>query len=542
MPYIGKIDDSLMSNAINIVPRPSKVVVSSEKFVLSNRTIIQTDLTSKEFGNYLCKVLQSDTRLSLQTTEKNTVEGDFSVIILNLNENLKDLGSEGYQLRISSNKATVSAPTLRGIFYGIQSIRQLIFQEIHSQTSKDNNAVSIQCLDIEDVPRFSWRGFMLDVGRHFFDKEVVKKLIDVMALLKMNIFHLHLTEDQGWRIEIKKYPLLTEIGSKRKESQIGGFLSKERDGIPHAGFFTQENIREIVAYAKERFIEVIPEIEMPGHCMAALASYPELSCSGGPFEVPIAFGIKSEVYCTGKERVFVFLEDVLKEVMDLFPSKIVHIGGDEVRKLRWKECPDCQARIKNENLESENDLQTYFVNRIEAFLASHNRIMLGWNDIFDDTLAKNAIVQYWRKAKKTVIKHLRSGRNIVISWNKYVYFDYNYNYTPLSKCYLYEPIPKELENKYHKFVLGIESPLWTEWVPNTKRLYYQAFPRLIAVAEIGWTSKENKDFASFKVRLEKFLKILDSFNVNYAPNDQTETTPIKRLIAIPKRFKGPEFL
>ncbi len=542
MMHIGKKCNFMVSNALNIIPQPLKAVIFPEKFVLSDNTKIQTDSNSKELGNYLHKVLQSDISLSLQIVEKNAVEWDFSVIILYLNEDLKNLGSEGYQLRISTNKTTISAPTLRGIFYGIQSLRQLIFQEITTQASKTNNNVSIQCLDIEDVPRFRWRGFMLDVGRHFFDKEVIKKLLDVMTLLKMNVFHLHLTEDQGWRIEIKKYPFLTEIGSKRKESQIGGFLSKERDGIPHAGFFAQDDIREIVAYAKERYIEVIPEIEMPGHCMAALASYPELSCSGGPFQVPAAFGIKSEVYCAGKERVFEFLEHVLKEVMDLFPSKIIHIGGDEVRKLRWKDCPDCQVRIKENNLETENDLQTYFVNRIETFLASHNRIMFGWNDILDDTLAKNAIVQYWRKAEKAVLKHLRSGRNIVMSWNKYVYLDYNYNYTPLSKCYRYEPIPKELESKYHKFVLGIESPLWTEWVPNAKRLYYQAFPRLIAVAETGWTSKENKDFVSFKMRLEKFLKILDTFKINYARNDQTESTLIKRVVSIAKRFKGPEFL
>jgi len=364
---------------------------------------------------------------------------------------------------------------------------------------------------------------MLDESRHFFGKETVKKILDLMGLFKLNVFHWHLTDDQGWRVESKKYHLLTKIGSKRKKAKISSHRSKSKprkpDKFPYSGYYSQEDLKEIINYANERYINTVPEIDLPGHTSAVLASYPELSCTGGPFEVSTHFGIHKDVLCVGKEEVFEFAQNVINEVVELFPSKILHIGGDEVPRDRWKKCSDCQARMKDLNLKSEEDLQVYFTNRISNFISSLNRIPMGWNEILDENLVNIAICQFWLGNINKTINHIKNGRSVVMSDMRYVYFNYGYKPISLRKCYEYEPIPNELEQQFHKNILGIEACLWSEFILSPIEVEWHTFPRLIAIAETGWSQKENKDFKSFENRLKEILKILNSQNVNYADLD-----------------------
>ncbi|MFX0141087.1 MAG: beta-N-acetylhexosaminidase [Candidatus Hodarchaeota archaeon] len=499
-----------------IIPKPVKMSILSEKFTLNNETKILADEKCKLIGEYLKEILAPSTGFNIPIEDSTKVRSEDNIIFLKLDSKQKTITQEGYILEITQKGIKISANTSSGIFYGIQSLRQLLSEKIEDSKFVKNIDWTIPCVEIRDYPRFKWRGFMLDVGRHFWGKEIVRQILEVMALLKMNVFHWHLTEDQGWRIEIRKYPKLISVGSKRKETQIGGFSSLETDGIPHEGYYTQEDIREIISYATKRFINIIPEIEMPGHTKAALASYPELSCSGGPFEVPTLFGIHKDVYCAGKESVFNFLQDVLDEIMELFPSEIIHIGGDEVPKNRWKKCTDCQDRIKNKGLKDEDDLQVYFINRIADYISSHGRRVIGWNEILHEGLEENVIGQYWSGLKSIVRKHLQRGRNFVMSNVSHLYLDYSYEAISLSKCYGYDPILRKLEEQFHQNILGIEAPMWTEWPQNTQQLYEFIYPRLIAVAETCWTPKENKDFESFKNRLISFLKRLDIRGINYA--------------------------
>jgi hexosaminidase len=373
---------------------------------------------------------------------------------------------------------------------------------------------------------------MLDDGRYFHGTVVVKKILDLLALHKMNRFHWHLTEDQGWRIEIKKYPKLTELGSKRKQTQIGGFLSKKRDGQPHGGFYTQLEIKEIVEYAADRFITIIPEIEMPGHAQAAIAAYPEFSCTGGPFEVSDHFGIHKDVFCPGKEGTFQFYQDVIDEVVALFPSEVFHIGGDETPKARWKTCPDCQRRIQQEKLTDEAQLQVYFTNRMEKYLASKGKRLMGWNEILGKGLSPKAIAQYWTGPPSRILPDLQQGREMVMSAFRYVYIDHWYEFTSLEKAYSYEPIPAELQSQYYKNVLGLETTMWSEWVPTLKRLEYQSFPRTCAYAEIGWSAKDGRDYKGFMNRLEKLLPRLDKLGVQYAPKKDWNPSKLRQLLGL----------
>ncbi len=527
------------SEIIPIIPQPVKITQKSGKFFLTEEIEIAADTELIKINEYLKKLLISSTGFDVKIVNSDQKENSKNTITLKIDKTRKRIVTGGYLLQISEKQALISAPTTAGIFYGVQSLRQLLPVEIESVKKISNVEWTIPCVEIEDYPRFSWRGYMLDEGRHFLGKNIVKKMLDLMALLKMNVFHWHLTDDQGWRIEIKKHPRLTEIGSKRKETQIGGFLSKKTDGIPHGGYYTQDDIKEIITHAKERFIKVVPEIDAPGHSKAALVAYPELSCTGGPFEVPTRFGIKKDVYCIGKEKVFEFLQDVFNEIITLFPSDIIHIGGDEVPKARWKECLDCQARIKEEKLKNEKDLQVYFTNRIASYLSSHGRRTMGWNQILNDGLPKDVIGQYWMLGKKQVLKHLRQGRNMVMSKFGGVYLDYDYPRTPLKKVYKYDPVPKKLEKKYHVNILGIEAPLWTEWVRNIGELEWQTFPRLVAVAENGWTLKNEKNYRAFKNRLEILLKRLDLLEVNYADKEIIDPGFFKRLFGFYTMFKEP---
>ena len=507
---------SSKDSTISIIPKPIKVNIKQLNFTLNKNTVILTNPDLIKHAEFLKNLIAPATGFELNIKDLIKKDGENNTIILNIEENDNILNPEGYQLNVSQEKIEILGRIPQGVFYGIQSLRQLFPVEIES-SSKISIEWSVPCVSIEDSPRFSWRGFMLDESRHFFGKETVEKMLDIMASLKFNVFHWHLTDDQGWRIEIKKYPLLTEIGSKRK----GTINSRKNiDEIPISGYYTREEISEVIDYATERFITIIPEIDVPGHVTAALTAYPELSCTGGPFEVCTRFGILEDVLCIGKEKVFDFVQDVINEVMEIFPSKIIHIGGDEVPRTRWKECSDCQTRINKECLESEEDLQIYFTNRIAEYLASNGYRLMGWNEILNHKLVNDAICHYWNENFDKVLENARNGRDIVMSEMDAVYLNFLYSATPLNKTYEYDPIPDELESNYHENVLGLEACLWTEYVKNSKRLEFQAFPRLIAVAETGWTLKENKDYLSFLTRLNDFIQRLRLHDVNYAPKEE----------------------
>ncbi|MBD3288798.1 family 20 glycosylhydrolase, partial [candidate division KSB1 bacterium] len=386
----------------------------------------------------------------------------------------------------------------------------------------------IPCVEIRDEPRFSWRGMHLDVCRHFMPVEFVKKYIDLLAMFKFNRFHWHLTEDQGWRIEIKKFPKLSKISAWRSETLVGHARNKpeEYDGTPHGGFYTQEQIRDVVAYAKSRYIEVVPEIEMPGHSVAALAAYPEISCTGGPFEVAKKWGIFEDVYCAGKERTFQFLQGVLLEVIELFPYKYIHIGGDECPKARWKKCSDCQQRIKEEDLEDEAELQSYFIKRIEKFLQQKNRQIIGWDEILEGGLAPEATVMSWRGMKGGV-EAARHGHDVIMTPTSHCYFDYYQadpdseplaigGYLPLDTVYSFEPVPEELTEKEAQHVLGAQGNVWTEYMKTPDHVEYMIMPRMLALSEVVWSPEKLRNFEYFLSRVKLHLKRFDYADINYS--------------------------
>ncbi|MFX1304238.1 MAG: beta-N-acetylhexosaminidase [Promethearchaeota archaeon] len=517
---------------IAIIPEPVSVTITSGKFRLTENTIIFTNQKLFKLGEYLKNLLLLPTGYDLTIKEvKETIDND-NFINLKLIDNKNRLGSEGYILEVSSQEIIISASNPEGIFYGIQTIRQLLPTELECNSIVENIDWEIPCLKIEDYPRFSWRGYMLDEARHFHGKEVVKRILDFMPLLKLNKFHWHLTDDQGWRIEIKKYPRLTEIGSKREETQVGGRFSKKRDGVPHSGYYSQKDIQEITEYAIDRFITIIPEIDMPGHTRAALASYPNLSCRGYPFRVSTHWGLHRDVMCVGKDEIFEFIQETLKEIRDLFPSNIIHIGGDEVLLKRWKECPNCQLRLEKEGLKNEKDLQGYFTNRVTTFLNSIRQKVICWNVKLNKNLDGEIILQYWLRGKKNIREHIKKGGDVIMSNFKYTYLDHTYSFTPLKLAYKFEPVLRKLEKKYHKQILGLEALMWGEYIPNIKRLEWQTFPRLIAFAEIGWTPKHKKNYHSFQERLNKFLKRLDIIGINYANSKEVNPNVLKRLFKI----------
>ena len=505
---------------MNIIPLPSQIEARSGEFRLTAETGILTDLPNHWNADFLQALLSTPTGFPLRVHTAD--QAGQNSIRLHLDPGLESLGPEGYRLSVSPTSVTVAASQTAGVYYGLQSLRQLLPVEIEERRPVSGVDWQAACLAITDQPRFAWRGFMLDEGRHFQGREIVLKTLDLMALQKLNVFHWHLTEDQGWRIEIKKYPRLTEIGSHRLGTRKG-YTGGKHDGVPHGGFYTQAGIREIVAYAAERHITIVPEVEMPGHSLAALAAYPELSCTGGPFEVATHFGIFSDIYCAGKETTFAFLQDVLDEVLELFPSRYIHIGGDEAPKKRWKNCPDCQQRIQELGLKDAHALQVYFTNRIATYLDSKGRHALGWNEILQDGLAEGAVVQYWVGGPKRILAAIRTDqRGIVMSPCLKTYLDYPYNLIPLGRIYRYEPVPAGLDEKAAASILGVEAPLWTERVPTRLRLDYQAYPRLTALAETGWTPEEGKSLPDFRRRLESFLARLDRLGVQHASLQEAE--------------------
>ena len=429
------------------------------------------------------------------------------------------LGNEGYELQITQEAVTLAGNTPAGVFYGQQTLRQL--------RAADG---SLPCCRIWDKPRFSWRGLMLDVSRHFFTKEEIKHFLDVMAVHKFNVFHWHLVDDQGWRIEIKKYPRLTEIGAWRKAIGFGldaGASRNYRADGKYGGFYTRDDVCEIVAYAASRQITVVPEIEMPGHSTAALTAHPEFSCSGGPYSLDLNGGIFGGIFCAGQDAAFEFLENILSEVIGLFPSQFIHIGGDEVPKDNWKKCPCCQQRIAAEKLKDEHELQSYFIRRIEKFINANGRRLIGWDEILEGGLAPNATVMSWRGVTGGIAA-ATAGHDVVMTPTTHCYFDF-YQATvgqpsaagykgslPLEKVYEFEPIPSEISAEHAHHVLGGGGNLWTEYVPNYGHAQFMAYPRACALAETLWSPKESRNFADFTARLKAHTKLLDILGVTYA--------------------------
>ena len=501
-----------MSNSkLNIIPEPSESSKMEGHFIINPYTTIIVSESTNNVEVFLINFLNVYKNLNLDKMDYADSQNPKNVIILRVEKGNGKKNEESYDLIISKEVIQISADYPKGLFYGVQTLIQLILIGNESFADK-SQAIKVPCSEIRDSPRFQWRGFMLDEARHFFGKKVVKKILDLMALLKFNMFHWHLTDDQGWRVEIKKYPRLIEVGSKREGTMtlqrkyFTGLSKKETryDNIPVEGYYTLEDLKEIIQYANDRFITIIPEIDFPGHVTAALASYPRLSCTGGPFEVSKVFGIHKDVFCIGNNEVYNFCQEVLDEIMTIFPSKYIHVGGDEVPTQRWKKCEKCQAKLKEEGLTDVKNLQPYFTSKLNSFIKSKNHTLIGWNEILNDNLDIDAICQYWINNFDVVITHIKRGRKVIMSEISALYLNYPIELLSLQQAYVYDPIPPDLEERYANNILGLEACLWTEYVKNREMIESMIFPRILAVSELGWTSKSNKNFERFQEKLSNF--------------------------------------
>ena len=504
--------------AICIIPKPLSVKKDNGTFLVTKSTGVYVSGSSIELQNIAAQIaarLRAATGFPIPVSPLVTRRDVEDAIIVSLVNDV-DLGPEGYRLNVTKKSVRIEGLGASGVFYGAQTLYQLMPVEIENKQVIPGIAWSIPCVRIEDKPRFSWRGMHLDVGRHFFSKDSVKRYIDLIASYKMNTFHWHLTEDQGWRIEIKKYPRLTTVGAWRRET-MGDFT-------PHGGFYTQDDVREIVEYARERFITVVPEIEMPGHSLAALASYPDLSCSGGPFKVGTEWGVNNDVYCAGSEKTFQFLEDVIGEVASLFPGPFFHIGGDECPKLRWSNCKRCQDRMVANGLKNELELQSYFVKRIETMLAARGKRLVGWDEILEGGIAPRATVMSWRGIGGG-IEAAKSGHDVVMTPTSHCYFDYYQGvasepkaiggFLPIDTVYSYEPVPPELTSEQGRHVLGAQGNVWSEWMPNYRQVEYMATTRMMALSEVVWSDKSHRNFKDFLQRMTPHYQRLAIRDVNY---------------------------
>ena len=507
-----------------VIPMPHEIVAAQgSPFVLKSGVKIlypegnaQMQRNAELLAEYLKTATGKDFAVEAGNEGKNA-------IVLALGVDNKN--PEAYELKVAGEGVTVKGATEAGVFYGIQTLRKSLPVAVGAN-------ISLPAVDIKDAPRFAYRGAHFDTSRHFFTVDEVKTYIDMLALHNMNRMHWHFTEDQGWRIEIKKYPKLTEIGSKRSETVIGKNSGKY-DGVPHEGFYTQEEAKEIVKYAAERFITVIPEIDIPGHMQAALASYPELGCTGGPYEVWKMWGVSEDVLCIGNDQSLKFLEDVFAELIEIFPSEYIHIGGDECPKVRWAQCPKCQARIKQLGLKSdakhtkEERLQSYVISHIEKFLNEHGRQIIGWDEILEGGLAPNATVMSWR-GEGGGIEAAKQHHDVIMTPNTYLYFDYYQSkdtdneplaiggYLPVERVYSYEPMPKSLTPDEQKYIKGVQANLWTEYIPTFSHAQYMVLPRWAALAEVQWSAPEKKDYANFLSRLPRLIQWYDAEGYNYA--------------------------
>lgn len=509
----------------NIIPRPQQVNVSNDApFTLSAKTVISLGTNSqnmKRNANMLASYIEQATgiRPAVGKSKNGTA------IVLTIDKTIAN--AEGYKLDADAKQIRIAGASAAGVFYGIQTLRKSL-PLVNGKASK----VSIPAVHIADAPRFAYRGTHLDVSRHFVTADSVRQFIDMLALHNINRFHWHLTDDQGWRIEIKKYPLLTQIGSKRAQTVIG-HNSGKYDGKPYSGFYTQKQIRDIVKYAADRYITIVPEIDLPGHMQAALAAYPDMGCTGGPYEVWQKWGVSDNVLCAGNNKTLTFIDNVLKEITQLFPSKYIHVGGDECPKTQWQKCPKCQARIKALNLEAkdghsaEERLQSYIITHASNYLKSLGRNTIGWDEILEGGLAEGATVMSWR-GESGGIAAAKQHHDVVMTPNSYLYFDYYQSldkaneplaiggYLPLETVYSYEPMPKELTADEARHIIGVQANIWTEYMPTFKQMQYMALPRLAALSEVQWSQPALKDYTSFTNRLIEFTHLYDRLGYNYA--------------------------
>ena len=510
----------------SILPKPTefKMGNSNSKFILDTKTRIVCKLDDKEAKYAIAEINRIAEEIFGCKLKKSSKVHGANNIIIKYNASLKD---EAYTLEITPENILIGAKSAAGVFYAAQTLKQIIPVQAF-ETPLDLEKVSLPTLKITDTPHFAYRGFMLDCSRHFWDVKTVKEVIDILAMHKMNRFHWHLTEDQGWRIEIKKYPLLTEIGSLREQTTTGHNVGL--DGIPYGGYYTQKDIKEIVKYAQERFITIVPEIESPGHSLGALCAYPWLGCRGeeGNYKTWSYWGVSPQIACAGKESTFKFWEDVLGEVIDLFPGEYIHIGGDEAPRDEWKVCPLCQERIKENDLKNEAGLQSYVTSRIEQYLGKHGRKLIGWDEILEGGVSQNATIMSWRGSEGGVAA-AKKGNYAIMTPNNHCYLDYYQTtdrndeldaiggYVPLRKAYAFNPYD-QLSKDEQKYILGVQGNLWTEYVPTPMQMQYKMLPRLGAIAEIGWSNPapEKKDTEEFIGRAKELARYYYVFGWNFA--------------------------
>jgi hexosaminidase len=513
---------------VNIIPYPVSVDLMHGSFIIDKSTpIVLIDdilkINQTEVEQFNLWMLQ---HYGFKLNQANNLKENQNIIQIRSEKT----ETEKYELNIQGNKIAIKASG-EGLKNAFESLKQLM------HANKKENVFSIPACFIIDSARFQWRGMHLDVSRHFFDKAFIKKYIDYISMYKMNVFHWHLTDDQGWRIEIKKYPKLTEIGAWRKGSMIGHYNQHQFDTLPYGGFYTQEDIKEIVAYAKLKHVTIVPEIEMPGHAMAALAAYPQFACTSGPFKVEKQWGVFDDVFCP-KPETFQFLEDVLTEVIALFPGEYIHVGGDECPKERWKKCTDCQLLIKHKGLKDEHELQSYFIQSIEKFLNKNNKKLIGWDEILEGGLAQNAAVMSWRGIEGGVAA-AKLNHYVVMTPGSHCYFDHYQGhasieplaiggYTPLEKVYDYNPIPTELNKNESKYILGAQANIWTEYITTSQGVEYAALPRMAALAEVLWTPVENKNLTRFLKDIQVHFNYLDLFKTNYSSSIYNINYDIKK--------------
>ena len=503
----------------NVVPLPKSVVMAKGlPFNLTNATTIVYEGTNPEMkrnARFLSEYIQQAS--GIKTTVLDKRDKKAAAIVLTIDP--KVTGAEAYRLSVNNKQVTIAASTPAGVFYGIQTLRK----SLPVQTTGE--AITLPAVTVADAPRFGYRGMMLDCARHFFPLSFVKKFIDILAMHNMNVFHWHLTEDQGWRLEIKSHPELTAKSSMRSGTVIGHNATVD-DSIPHGGFYTQQEAREIVEYARQRHITVIPEIDMPGHMLAALAAYPELGCTGGPYEVGHRWGVYKDVLCLGKESTYKFVQDVIDEVVDIFPAKYFHIGGDESPTVMWEKCPKCLQKAKDENTDIKH-LQQYFTNRVEKYLNGKGKSIIGWDEILEGKINQSATIMSWRGVEPG-LKAAKQGHDVIMTPSSHVYFDHYQTKdtkhepdaiggcSPVEKVYSYEPLPDTLSAEAKNRIKGVQANLWTEYIPFTTQAEYMVLPRMAALAEVQWTPVAKKNFDDFSKRALRLSDLYDRYGYQYA--------------------------
>ena len=521
MSFAGAMaaDDNRVAD-YNVIPLPQEVTLTQKgAFVLTGATPIvypEGDEQLKNDAQFLSDYIADVTALRLTTTSAKVK----NAITLRLNKKVQS--KEGYVITVDKKGVVIEGATAAGVFYGVQTLRKSI------PVDKSLTEVTLPGVVLKDAPRFGYRGVMLDCARHYFPVKFVKQFIDLIAMHNMNVFHWHLTDDQGWRIEVKKYPGLAKIGSVREKTVLG-HNSDVFDDTPYGGYYTQEEAREIVKYAADRFITVIPEIDMPGHMIAALAAYPDMGCTGGPYKVCQIWGIMPDVLCLGNEKTYQFCEDVLSEMMDIFPSEYIHLGGDETPNVRWKECPKCKALMAKENL-TPGKLQGYFTNRIEKFVNSKGRRIIGWDEILDGDINQSATIMSWRGTAPGA-RGAKMGHDVIMSPSSHVYFDYYQTRQgesqweeplliggnlPIERTYSLEPVPEGADAETASHIIGVQGNLWTEYIAGPSLAEYQVLPRMGALSEVQWRPQGQKDFENYKVRQTRMLKLYDAYGLVYA--------------------------